>query len=345
MDLISTGVLLALISGFMNGTFTLPMKYLGRWNWENVWALFIVGSCLVIPFGMALVFAPSALKAFFTLPPFQLSYPVLFGGIWGFGAIMFGQGVSALGISLANTIVLGLSSSLGSLIPLAVLHPDQIPTPKGQTILLGTTIALAGIVLCGQAGRFRELQLGSESVGRGTVGLPRPTFTGLTLCAGAGLLSAVFNIGYALSAPLVQLAQSSGVGPTHASNPVWLLMLGSGSISNLLFCAYLFYKNGSLNLYRRTDGYREYLLCLAMALLWGGHIFIYGASVTYLGALGPSIGWPTTLATGLVTANIWGFYKGEWREADRRTKKRMLLGVAILIVSLVILGKAAHLES
>jgi len=48
-SVVGLGILLAAVSGLMNGTFTLPMRYLGRWSWENVWALFIVTSCLVMP--------------------------------------------------------------------------------------------------------------------------------------------------------------------------------------------------------------------------------------------------------------------------------------------------------
>jgi len=43
-DALLVGSLLAILSGLMNGSFTLPMRFLGRWEWENVWSLFIVGS-------------------------------------------------------------------------------------------------------------------------------------------------------------------------------------------------------------------------------------------------------------------------------------------------------------
>jgi hypothetical protein len=48
-NVVASGVLLAILSGLMNGSFTFPMRFLGRWQWENVWILFIVSSCLLLP--------------------------------------------------------------------------------------------------------------------------------------------------------------------------------------------------------------------------------------------------------------------------------------------------------
>jgi len=39
-SVVGLGILLAAVSGLMNGTFTLPMRYLGRWSWENEWSDF-----------------------------------------------------------------------------------------------------------------------------------------------------------------------------------------------------------------------------------------------------------------------------------------------------------------
>ncbi len=48
-SLLAAGIALAILSGLMNGTFTLPMRYLGKWSWENVWTVFVVVACVVLP--------------------------------------------------------------------------------------------------------------------------------------------------------------------------------------------------------------------------------------------------------------------------------------------------------
>jgi hypothetical protein len=206
------GVGLAVVSGVMNGTFTVPMRYLGRWEWENVWALFILISCVILPAGMVGYFSRGALGVLEDVPAVVVGSAIVCGGAWGFGAIMFGQGVSAIGISLGNSLVLGVSASFGSLVPLWVLQPERIGTPKGIGIIFGTVVTLVGCLLCGVAGRRRERERGEGAVERDRmVGRRRPVGAGILLCAGAGMLSAVFNIGYSAAAPLVEAARARGI--------------------------------------------------------------------------------------------------------------------------------------
>jgi L-rhamnose-H+ transport protein len=47
--MLSTGVTLAALSGLCNGLFTAPMKLIPRWKWENIWFVFILVSCLLMP--------------------------------------------------------------------------------------------------------------------------------------------------------------------------------------------------------------------------------------------------------------------------------------------------------
>src|SRR5256884_5901685 len=77
---------------------------------------------------------------------------------------------------------------------------------------------------------------------------------------------------------------------------------------------------------------------IAMGLLWGGSIFLYGAATPRLGALGPSVGWPLSLAVGLVVANLMGVLLGEWRGAAGRPAKWMWSGLAILLAAIVLCG-------
>jgi L-rhamnose-H+ transport protein len=54
------------------------------------------------------------------------------------------------------TLPLALGASLGSILPLLILAPERIGQPQRKVVILGTVIALAGIILCGYAGILRE---------------------------------------------------------------------------------------------------------------------------------------------------------------------------------------------
>lgn len=339
---ITAGAMLAILSGVMNGSFTFPMRFLGRWEWENVWSIFIAVSCLLLPAVMIVLLSPSAGIILLHAPSGAMAVAILTGFAWGFGAIMFGQSVSAVGISLANTFVLAISSALGSLLPMLVLAPQKTFQHTGKMILAGVAIEIAGIILCGRAGRLREKasQPGDE---RGNlVGHARPLAVALLLVIGAGILSAVFNIGFALAQPIAAYGRASGLSEFASTNLIWGVMLASGSVANLGFCLWLLWKNGSFKKFRQAGSGRLYLLSTVMALLWGGSIFVYGAAAPRLGALGTAIGWPLSLATGLLIANAIGAAVGEWRQASPGAKGWMSCGVAVLLIAIVVLGRASY---
>lgn len=339
------GIGLAILSGVMNGTFTLPMRFLGRWSWENVWALFIVLSCVAMPAVVAAGTVSHLQRALVAAPSHAVWIAVGTGFAWGFGAIMFGQGVSALGIAMGNTLVLAISASLGSFLPILVLAPGRLTQPQGKAIMLGTAVGIAGIALCGYAGLRRERsQKNQEASVRGEmVGKARPFWAGLLLCAGSGLLSAVFNIGYSSAQGLVESARQFGNSAFAGSNMVWLLMLSAGAVANLLFCGYLFRKNRSWSKYRTEKAAPLYGLAILMGLLWGGSIFVYGAAAPRLGQLGPAIGWPLSLVVGLLVANLCGLLTGEWKFSSSTDRAWMIAGLIVLLIAISTLGWSSTL--
>lgn len=340
---VALGALLALLSGVMNGLFTTPMRFLGRWSWENVWSVFIVGACLVLPAGIVALTAPDSWSILAQSPRHAVLIAVATGFAWGFGAIMFGQSVSAIGIALANTFVLAISSAFGSLLPMLFLAPQKLHERSGRMILTGIAIEICGIVLCGRAGVLRERASREDEIAqRGDlVGTARPLTIALLLVVGSGLLSAIFNIGFALAQPIAQYGQQQGLSVFASTNLIWVLMLGGGAVSNLAFCTYLVIKNRSMSKFSQPGSLRLYVLGAMMALLWGGSIFVYGAATPRLGTLGVSIGWPLSLATGLLVANMIGLMVGEWKGAPSGSLRWMFTGIAILVVAIVVLSKAS----
>jgi L-rhamnose-H+ transport protein len=339
---VTAGALLAVLSGIMNGLFTLPMRFLGRWAWENVWTVFIIGACLFLPVAVLVLTVPSSWKLLAHCPVHAVFIALGSGFAWGFGAIMFGQSVSAIGISLANTFVLAVSSALGSLIPMLFLTPEKLHERAGHTILLGIAIEIAGIILCGRAGMIRERTASTHSDRGDLVGKARPLAIALLLVCGSGVLSGVFNIGFALSAPIADFGRQSGLTQFQGNNLIWILMLSGGAVSNLGFCVYLLLTNHTSKKFSQPGAARLYSLGLLMALFWGGSIFVYGAAAPKLGALGASIGWPLSLATGLLVANAVGIGLGEWKHAPRIAHTWMYSGIAILLVAIAVLSRASY---
>lgn len=339
------GIACAIVSGIMNGVFTLPMRYLGQWPWENVWAIVMLVPCVLMPISIVQLSVPGFIQVLNASPPHAILFACLFGFAWGFGAIMFGQGVAAIGISMGNTLALAISASFGSVLPILVLAPERLFRAQGLAIMAGTLIGIVGIACFGYAGFRREKsQQGNTQEVRGNmVGHARPFAVGLLLCIGSGLLSAVFNIGYSLGQPIREIAVRMGQTTFAGTNLIWLLMLTCGSIPSLVFCAYLMTKNGTWRRYLAKDSARLYALTIGMGLIWGGHTYLYGFASPKLGKLGPSIGWPLTLMAGLITVNACGFLAGEWKLTRLRDRQWMGLGLIVTLVAIAVLGWSSTL--
>ena len=325
--MIVTGVAFAVLSGLCNGLFTAPMKLESRWKWENIWFIFIIVACLLMP--AALVFSSAGWStALMRAPHDAVLAALLFGFAWGFGAISFGKSVHSIGVSMANTMVIGLSSALGSLVPLFMKSEVRLGT-KQLVLFAGVIALLVGVAVCGKAGRMRD----GEQQSQGIVPV-----AGYFFALAAGVMSAVFNIGYALALPISDSGVGTGLSRFAATNCIWLLMLGAGSIPNIAYCVLLMYQNQTARLLHAPASWSSWGRSSAMGLLWGGSIFLYGAATPRLGALGPSVGWPISLAVGLLIANLMGVLLGEWKAAAGPAVKRMWVGLVILLAAIVLCG-------
>jgi len=330
--MVGLGVSLAVVSGICNGLFTAPMKVIPRWKWENIWLVFIIISCLVIPSAVvvATISAPGAVFA--QAPRPALASAMGFGFAWGFGAVFFGLSVDRLGVSVANSMVLGVSSAMGSVVPL-ILHGTIRLDARQVTLFMGVLAFLAGVSLCGAAGRMRDRRTGQAAA--------TTSWRGYLFAVSAGALSAVFNIGYSLALPIADTGEKLGLRRFSATNCIWLLMLGAGAIPNILYCGSLLKKHRAFGLFFGPSPLKTWGLSMLMGILWAGSIFLYGAATPLLGDIGPSIGWPLSLAVGLVVANVMGILLGEWKSVEPGARRRMGAGVILMLAAIVFCALAA----
>jgi L-rhamnose-H+ transport protein len=335
--MVALGLTYALLSGIANGLFSTPMKLIPRWKWENIWLVFILIACVAMPLVMVLSTGKDVAAVIHASPTGALTAAIVFGFGWGFGAILYGLTVDRLGVSLANSMVIGLSSALGSIVPLLVKGTFQLEM-RQLILMLGVATFLLGVWICGKAGKLRE---GCDP----KTGSNRALLTGLVFSVGAGVMSAIFNVGYSLALPIADSGQRLGFSSFQATNCIWLLMLGAGSIPNIVFCSYLLKKNRSVVLFTDSRIHKTWGLALVMGLLWGASIFLYGAATPLLGDIGPSIGWPISLTVSLIVANFMGLLLGEWRQAPLEAQRLMRWGILTLLVAVVLTALSAKAGS
>ena len=335
MNTLFLGLILVIVAAALQGSFAVPMAYARSWKWENSWMVFSVFGMIVLNLLFALLSVPGLFGVFGAATAGDLFMPLVFGVIWGIGAIGFGLGVTSAGLALGYPILLGTVLSMGAFIPMVALHPEEILTRKGTLVLFGLAVTLLGIFTSGYAGIRKEREQGQGAgeitkIGRFSVRV------GILICFIAGLCSSAINIGFSLSRSLVDIALAHGASENWAGNVIWVVLFTSGGILNIFYCAYLMGVNKTAGRYRAGGSLKNFVLLLFMSLMWIGSFILYGVGATMMGGWGTVIGWAVYMVLSIAVANVWGIVQGEWKGVSRVTKMVMVRALVILFVAILI---------
>jgi L-rhamnose-H+ transport protein len=330
---VSVGVLLALAAGVVNGSFAAPTKYATRWKWENIWAVWAVVALFFSPWALAFATVPNLPGFYHQVNSGFFVLLVTFGLGVGLAQVFFGLALAAVGLSIGFAVTIGLSTAIGSLVPLVLLGSRAVLAPKGLIIVAGVASVLLGTALCGLASYRKEKERLSSCESKTEPGATPKNFrTGLLLCVLAGVLSPLVNLALAFGSSLLRLAAQAGVSPSNLANVIWPPLLTATLVPYLSYCVYLWCRNKSWSLFTLAGTRVYWLFGVIMGLLWTGSLAVYGAASTRLAAMGPILGWPLFMSVIIITSNVWGFATAEWKGANRGAVKTMLVGILFLIV-------------
>jgi len=354
------GVIFHFIGGFASGSFYIPYKKVKGWAWESFWIVGGIFSWLIVP----------PLAAWLTIPNFTdiiknttssiLQLTFIFGVLWGIGGLTYGLGVRYLGVALGSSIILGLCSIFGSLIPSIYYefkpeaNKDTISTLMnthwGQMVLLGILVCVIGIVICGKAGVMKERELSNDQEVAGNnsdykFGL------GITLAIISGVLSACFNFGIEAGHTMAQTANNiwkvanPGQGNfLYQNNVTYIVILWGGLTTNLIYCMILNARNKTFGDYtnKKTPLLANYLFSALAGTTWFLQFFFYGMGESRLGN-GPS-SWILHMAFIILIANIWGLVLKEWKGVSRKAFITVIAGIGTIILSVLIVGYGNSLK-
>lgn len=338
------GLLILLVAGVTNGSFTLPMKFTRRWKWENTWLVYSVWALFVLPPLVTWLTVPNLGATYHSASNTVIAVVAACGFGWGVSQIFFGLAVEGVGIALAFSVILGLSAAVGSLVPFLRDTPGELFQRPGLVLLLGLALVLAGVAVCGVAGSRRERARkpagGVSAAAGGTATVTSPVHTvsvarGLLYCAISGVGSALVGIGLYSGSSLQALAQQNGAASYWAPNAAWLPLMVAGGVPGVAYCAYLVRKNRTGVLFQEPGTSAYYGLAFIMAIFWFGSTLLYGISA---GKLGTVVAWPVFMSLIVIMANALGLVTGEWKGAGRKALEAMGGGVAILIAAILVLA-------
>ncbi len=350
------GVIFHFIGGFASGSFYIPYKKVKGWAWESFWIVGGIFSWLIVP--------PFA--AWLTVPHFGdiiaatngkiLFLTYFFGLLWGIGGLTYGLGVRYLGVSLGSTIILGLCSVFGALVP-AVYYQFSPTAGKdsigmlasshwGQIVLLGIFICVIGIIICGRAGTLKERDLSKE----GAAANENKDYRfgmGIFVAIVSGVLSACFAFGIDAGAAMADAANVAWRTAEHITdtrnflyknNVTYIVILWGGLTTNFIWCMILNARNKTFGNYtdKKTPLLRNYIFSALAGTTWFLQFFFYGMGESKLGNGASS--WILHMAFIILVANMWGLVLKEWKGVSKKALTTLIIGIVTILLSVILVG-------
>ena len=340
------GILYHSLGGVASGSFYMPFNKVRGWAWESYWMLGGLFSWLIVP----------PLAAWLTIPGFMdiiaassgqiIFFTFLMGLLWGVGGLSYGLGVRYLGMSLGNSVVLGFCAAFGAIVPSIyytfnptegrVSFTDLMGSQGGRLVLLGVLICLIGIAVCGKAGMMKERELSKEDQ-LATI----PEFSlvkGLIIAILSGILSAFFNFGIEAGKPMAEAAVAAGLNPLFQNNVTFVVILWGGLSTNLIWTTIISIRNRSYGDFvnRQTPIVKNMMFSALAGTTWFLQFFFYGMGESKLGNGASS--WILHMSTIILTANMWGIYRREWKGVAVKTKWTITLGIVVILLSVFLVG-------
>jgi L-rhamnose-H+ transport protein len=348
------GVLFHFIGGFASGSFYIPFKKVKGWSWESFWIVGGLFSWLIAPPIAAYLTIPGFADIIKDTPSSTLFSTYLMGLLWGIGGLTYGLGVRYLGVSLGSSIILGLCSVFGALIPSIYYYFNQtagkdtihdlVSTSWGQMVLTGLLVCIIGIIICGKAGSMKDKEIGGSHVDGS--GSEFKLTKGLILAIISGVLSACFSFGIEAGASMGNTANElwKVAHPTQTgeflfkNNVIFVVILWGGLTTNFIWCMILNARNKTFSDYtnKNTPLLRNILLCALGGTTWFLQFFFYGMGESKLGNGASS--WILHMSFIILIANLWGIVLKEWKGVSKKTSNMIALGIFVIIGSVVLVG-------
>jgi len=341
MASIILGISLIAAGAFAAGSFAVPFGKIRDWKWETCWLIYSLGAYILFPLLSCLIFSPSFLSIYQSVPTPTLALVFVLGAVYGVGNLSFGLSLRYLGLSLGYALSLGLMLAIGTLIPPMIDGRliTMIQQAGGDLLLLGVLTACIGIALSGWAGYLKDRTF-SEARKQESV-TEFNLLKGVLAAILVGIAGSAMSLGFEQGIPISVAAENQGIDPLFSIIPVMLVILTGTFVTTLIYCVYLGIRNSSLKDYYQHKSSKKlimnYGLGLLAGLLWFIQFILFGMGKSKMGPY-TFTSWGILMALIIVFATLWGLYRQEWKGASNKVYMILIVSLLIIIASSFIIG-------
>jgi L-rhamnose-H+ transport protein len=270
----------------------------------------------------------------------------LLGVAYGVGGTAFGLAIKHIGYSLTYAIAIGISCVLGTLTGplLSGALGELLDKPGSEWVMIGVFVGAVGTLLCGLAGRLKEVELQAEEGKAQTFALGK----GLTLCLIAGVLSAIYGIAINdTGRPIADVAAEFGAGHWQ-TNVVYIFANTGAFVTTSIYVLWLGIKQKTLGEFIRANDASpgalplNYLLAILTGCLWYSQFLFYGLGHVRMGLFEFS-SWALHMIMLILISSLAGIAMREWHGRSRRTRAAILAALCVLVVAVLMLTYGNYL--
>jgi L-rhamnose-H+ transport protein len=209
-------------------------------------------------------------------------------------------------------------------------------TTGGVLVLVGVAVCLIGIAISGKAGMMKEGEM-SDAQKKASVA-EFSLVKGLIIAIFSGILSSFFNFGIEAGKEMADAAVVAGFNPLFQNNVTFVVILWGGLTTNLIWTTILSLKNKTYGDFVNTSSpiAKNVMFSALAGTTWFLQFFFYGMGESKLGNGASS--WILHMSTIILTANMWGIVRHEWTGTSRKTKMTITIGIAVILLSVVLVG-------
>lgn len=339
------GIIFHSIGGFSSASFYVPSYRIKKWSWQTYWITMGFVSWLIMPWIGGYLTGPDLLGILSQSPRNSLIWTYVFGILWGFGGLGAGLALRYIGLSLGQSITLGLSAIVGTIVP-AIFDKKiglLVTTIPGFVVTLGLIISIIGIIFCGYAGVIKDRTLSDdqkkESVKEFSI------IKGYTMAILGGIMSGAMAIAINAGKPIAVEAINAGTASVFVNTPILILALGGGFTTNFIYSMINMAKNKSFKDYKIDPSkvlIQNYFMTILSGVMWYAQFFFYGMGETKMGGFSFA-SWSIHMSSIIIFSNLWGLWLKEWTLVNRKARVYLWSGIVLLIISVFLIGTGSYL--
>ena len=377
------GVFFHWLGGLASGSFYVPYKGVRNWSWETYWLVGGVFSWIVCPVLLASLLTEDVWGVLRDQPWSTLGWTYLFGALWGFGGLTFGLTMRYLGMSLGMGVALGYCAAFGTLLPpvFKAFFPS-IPVPEsiaeiaathsGRITLLGVLVCLVGIGVAAYAGLTKEREMPEEDKKRAIAEFHFAK--GILVATFSGIMSACFSFALTAGGPIGVSSTATGTPTLWTGLPKLVVVLLGGFTTNFVWCVALNLRNKTGYQYLagqvrpehagaasgggehggavaavpsavalEVPRFGNYFFSALAGTTWYFQFFFYTMGETQMGRYGFA-SWTLHMASIIIFSTMWGWIFHEWKGSSRKAHGLIATGIALLILSTIVIGYGTYLK-